>query len=221
MPGEVSLAHRGLLFLDELPEFHRNVLEVLRQPLEDGIVTIARAAATVTFPCQFMLVAAMNPCPCGYYGDPKRECRCTSLQIQRYRNRISGPLLDRIDIHIEVPSVAFEQLSGMEPGESSAIMRERVVQTREVQRRRFAHHKGVHCNADMGAKQSQKFAQPDEQAAALLKHAIAELNFSARAYNRILKVSRTIADMAGADTIGAEHISEAIQYRALDRSLWG
>ena len=219
IPGEVSLAHRGVLFLDEFPEFHRNVLEVLRQPLEDGVVTISRAATSVTFPCEFMLVAAMNPCPCGYFSDPKRECRCTPRQIIKYRNKISGPLLDRIDIHIEVPSMAYEELSALQPGESSAEMRERTTAARNIQRERFANDARTHCNADMSAKQMQKYCNPTEGAQDLLKMAIAELNFSARAYNRILKVARTIADMDGADHIEEQHISEAIQYRSLDRPI--
>ena len=200
MPGEVSLAHRGVLFLDELPEFDRNVLEVMRQPLEDGQVTIARAAATVTFPCRFMLVAAMNPCPCGYLGDPRRECRCGSTTIQRYRSRISGPLLDRIDIHIEVPAMRYEELSSLQPGEPSSSIRDRVSSARSIQQAR-------HCTLS-------------DDAHALLRHAISELNFSARAYDRILKVSRTIADLAGRAAIAADDVQEAIQYRTLDRQLW-
>ncbi|MFT5126402.1 MAG: magnesium chelatase family protein [Candidatus Omnitrophota bacterium] len=220
VPGEVSLAHHGILFLDELPEFARNVLEVMRQPLEDGQVTISRAAATVTFPCQFMLVAAMNPCPCGYHGDPQRECRCSQKQITNYRNRISGPLLDRIDIHIEVPSVNYNELSSMEPGESSAIIRERVIQARKTQQARFKELPHVHCNANMGARELNKHCLLQPEAQDMMKMAINELNFSARAYDRILKVSRTIADLAGSETIEGEHVSEAIQYRTLDRELW-
>jgi magnesium chelatase family protein len=220
IPGEVSLAHRGVLFLDELPEFHRNVLEVLRQPLEDGVVTIARAAASLTFPCCFMLVAAMNPCPCGYFGDPRRECRCTQTQIQNYRNKISGPLLDRIDIHIEVPAMRYQELSSLQKGEPSAALRERIMQARRVQQQRFRGLKRVHSNAAMGPKQIQKFCtlQPDAQEA--LKMAIMEMNFSARAYDRILKVARTIADMDQSEEIRQNHIHEAIQYRTLDRNLW-
>lgn len=220
MPGEVSLAHHGVLFLDEFPEFHRNVLEVLRQPLENGSVTISRAAASLTFPCQFMLVSAMNPCPCGYFGDRKRECRCTPLQIRNYRNKISGPLLDRIDIHIEVPSVGYQELSSLGAGEPSAIIRERVFAARAIQRTRFKGLRKVHCNATMRAKDMSKFCQLKEDAQLLLKMAISELNFSARAYDRILKVARTIADLAGAEQIESEHISEAIQYRTLDRQFW-
>ena len=220
MPGEVSLAHHGVLFLDELPEFHRNVLEVLRQPLEDGWVAIARAAASVTFPCRFMLVAAMNPCQCGYYGDPKRECRCLPTQIQNYRNRISGPLLDRIDIHIEVPAISYQDLSSMGRGESSAAIRERVVRCRAVQQERFKGMARLHCNADMGSREIQRFCETKREAQELLKMAVTELNFSARAYDRILKVARTIGDLAGADEIGPDHVTEAIQYRTLDRDLW-
>ena len=220
MPGEVSLAHRGILFLDELPEFARNVLEVMRQPLEDGKVTISRAAAQVTFPCQFMLVAAMNPCPCGYHGDPKRQCRCSSKQIQAYRNRISGPLLDRIDIHIEVPAMRFEDLSSLKPGEDSESMRSRVEQARQLQQRRFSGRVGVHCNADMGARDTAKHCNLDDDAREGLRQAIHELNFSARAYDRIVKVSRTIADLAGEDVITGDHVHEAIGYRTLDRQVW-
>lgn len=220
IPGEVSLAHRGVLFLDELPEFHRNVLEVLRQPLEDGVVTISRAASSVTFPCEFMLVAAMNPCPCGYFADPQRECRCTQRQILKYRNKISGPLLDRIDIHIEVPSMAYDELAALDAGEPSAVIRDRATAARNRQRERFQGNGRAHCNADMGSKQVQAHCQPTEGAQDLLKMAISELNFSARAYNRILKVSRTIADLEGAEQIEPHHVTEAIQYRTLDRQLW-
>ena len=221
MPGEVSLAHHGVLFLDELPEFHRNVLEVMRQPLEDGRVTISRAAASVTFPCRFMLVAAMNPCPCGYYGDSKKDCRCSPNNIARYRSKISGPLLDRMDIQIEVPAVSYQDLSSLERGESSAEIRKRVVAARKIQQERFARVKSVACNAQMGSKELQKYCQLDEGPQGLLKMAITELNFSARAYDRILKVARTIADLAGADKIDEGHISEAIQYRSLDRQWQG
>ena len=217
MPGEVSLAHHGVLFLDELPEFHRNVLEVMRQPLEDGQVTIARAAASLTFPCRFMLVAAMNPCPCGYYGDTKRECRCNSVQIQRYRAKVSGPLLDRIDIHVEVPSVKYQDLSSAERGEPSAQIRERVIKARRAQHARFQASPKVTCNAVMRSKDIQKFCKLETEAQDLLKIAMADLNFSARAYDRILKVARTIADLSESETIQSSHISEAIQYRALDR----
>ena len=221
MPGEVSLAHHGVLFLDELPEFHRNVLEVMRQPLEDGKVTISRAAASVTFPCQFTLIAAMNPCPCGYYGDTKKDCRCSPHAIARYRSKISGPLLDRMDIQIEVPSVSYQDLSSLEKGESSAVIRERVLAARRIQQERFKHLKSVKCNAQMRSKEIQKYCHLGEGPQALLKMAITELNFSARAYDRILKVARTIADLAAAEDIGEEHISEAIQYRSLDRQWQG
>ncbi len=220
MPGEVSLAHRGVLFLDELPEFHRNVLEVLRQPLEDGVVTISRAAASVMFPCQFMLVSAMNPCPCGYFGDPKHECRCTPLQIQRYRNRISGPLLDRIDIHIEVPSIRYQELSSIGTGEPSAAIRERILTARTIQQDRFKKLRKVHCNAAMRSKDLQKYCELNPDSQDLLKMAITDLHFSARAYDRILKVSRTIADLEGSGEIQSHHVSEAIQYRTLDRQMW-
>ena len=223
LPGEVSLAHNGVLFLDELPEFHRNVLEVMRQPLEDGTVSIARAAASVTFPCRFMLVAAMNPCPCGHYGDAKRECRCTPIQMQRYRNRISGPLLDRIDIHVEVPAMEYQQLASLEKGEGSAQIRARVVASRVVQRERFAKGKSahaIHCNANMRSKDVHKHCVLDDAAQALLKAAMADLHLSARAYDRILKVARTIADLAGAADIAADHVAAAIQYRSLDRQYW-
>ena len=223
MPGEVSLAHNGVLFLDELPEFHRNVLEVMRQPLEDGVVTIARAAASVAFPCRFMLVAAMNPCPCGHYGDARKPCRCTAIQMQRYRNRISGPLLDRIDIHVEVPAMEYQQLASLEKGEPSSVIRERVVASRTVQRERFARSGGrhaVHCNAGMRTKDVHKHCVLDGEAQGLLKAAMADLHLSARAYDRILKVARTIADLAGAANIAADHIAEAVQYRSLDRSYW-
>lgn len=220
MPGEVSLAHRGVLFLDELPEFHRNVLEVLRQPLEDGHVTISRAAASLDFPSKFMLVAAMNPCPCGYAGDPKRECRCSQQKIQAYRNRISGPLLDRIDLHIEVPPVPYEKLSDCRRGDSSAVIRARVCACRALQRERFKGAPGITCNAEMPSRVAQTVCRLDSEAADLLRMAMTELNFSARAYDRILKVARTIADMEGSADIRSPHVSEAIQYRTLDRMMW-
>ncbi len=220
IPGEVSLAHRGVLFLDELPEFHRNVLEVLRQPLEDGVVTISRAASSVTFPCEFMLVAAMNPCKCGFFGDSQRECRCSQREVLKYRNKISGPLLDRIDIHIEVPSMAYDELAALDAGEPSAEIRGRATEARRRQRARFNGDGRVHCNAGMGAKLMQTHCRATEEAQDLLKMAISELNFSARAYDRILKVSRTIADLEGVEQIEMHHVSEAIQYRTLDRQLW-
>lgn len=220
VPGEVSLAHHGVLFLDELPEFKRNVLEVMRQPLEDGRVTISRATVSLTFPCRFMLVAAMNPCPCGFYGDPQRECRCTPTQISRYRSRVSGPLLDRIDLHVEVPAISYKELSSTEPGETSAAMRVRVVAARRVQQERFRTTAGVHCNASMRAREIQKYCGINEEARSMLKLAIQEMHFSARAYDRILKVARTIADLDGCDAIETGHIGEAIQLRSLDRQIW-
>lgn len=220
MPGEVSLAHRGVLFLDELPEFHRNVLEVLRQPLEEGHVTISRAAATVTFPCHFMLVAAMNPCACGYFGDPKRECRCKPVQIQNYRNKISGPLLDRIDLHVEVPTIHYQQLASIVPGDTSNTIRARVIAARRIQQDRFKSLRRIHSNAGMRSKEIQKFCPLCPDAQEVLKMAITELNFSARAYDRIIKVARTIADLAATEHIQANHMQEAIQYRTLDRQLW-
>ena len=220
MPGEVSLAHHGVLFLDELPEFKRNVLEVMRQPLEDGYVTISRAAASVTYPSKFMLVAAMNPCPCGYYTDPRRDCRCSPTQIQRYRNKISGPLLDRIDIHIEVPAVRYSELTSLEKGEPSASIRKRILAVRKIQQERFKDDPGIYCNADIRASDLQKYCRLDEKSNQLLKNAINGLHFSARAYNRILKVSRTMADMGGREDIHSDDISEAVQYRTLDKQLW-
>ncbi|AKJ65048.1 YifB family Mg chelatase-like AAA ATPase [Kiritimatiella glycovorans] len=216
-PGEVSLAHHGVLFLDELPEFQRAVLEVLRQPLEDGEVTIARAAATVTFPSRFILVASMNPCPCGYYGDPRRACRCTPRQIRRYRDRLSGPLLDRIDLHVEVPAVSARELQSSQNGESSSAVRRRVVAARQRQQRRFAASPPVRCNAAMPARLVRRSCRPDDGAAALLRMAMDEQHLSARAHDRILKVARTIADLEGCEDLKPEHISEAIQYRSLDR----
>jgi magnesium chelatase family protein len=219
-PGEVSLAHNGVLFLDELPEFHRSTLEVMRQPLEDGRVTVSRAAGSVTFPSEFMLVAAMNPCPCGYFGDLKRECRCAPTQVQRYRQRISGPLLDRIDLHIEVPSVEYRDISSERAEESSSAIRERVAAARKRQQSRFATDRKTNCNARMGTKQLKQFCKLDDESQELIRVAMTELNLSARAYDRILKVARTIADLAAVDAIGAEHVSEAIQYRSFDRTLW-
>lgn len=217
MPGEVSLAHHGVLFLDELPEFARNVLEVMRQPLEDGQVTISRAASSLTFPCRFMLVAAMNPCPCGYYGDPKQPCRCTPTQIQRYRARVSGPLLDRIDIQIDVPSVRYEELTSLKPGEPSAAIRERVLRARRIQQNRFVDNPRVYCNAGMGTRELNAFCRLDGDCHQMLRMAMEDMNLSARAYDRILKVARTLADLEEQQTIQANHLAEAIQYRSLDR----
>ena len=219
-PGEVSLAHRGVLFLDELPEFHRRVLEVLRQPLEDGAVTIARSAGTLTFPADFMLVAAMNPCPCGYAGDPKRACRCAEAAVRNYRARVSGPLLDRIDLHIDVPSVPFEALADKAPGEPSAAIRARILKVRAIQTERYRHLPGIRCNADLPAGKLQTFCPMEPAAAAILRSAMDELALTARAYTRILRVARTIADMAGAELIAQAHLFEAIQYRSLDRAAW-
>ncbi len=218
-PGEVSLAHNGVLFLDELPEFRRQTLEVMRQPLEDGYVTISRAAGTLSFPSRFMMIAAMNPCPCGYYGDPKRECRCSPPQIEKYRQRISGPLLDRIDLHVEVPLVDYQELASEEVGETSAEVRRRVEAAREKQQERFAQHTDVVCNASMSSKLMREHCKIDAQASGYLEHAMNELNFSARAHDRILKVSRTLADLEGTHEIQAQHVLEAIQYRTLDRKL--
>ncbi len=215
-PGEVSLAHNGVLFLDELPEFRKNVLEVLRQPLEDGYVTISRASMSLTYPARFMLVAAMNPCPCGFYGSTKHPCSCTHLHIQKYRSRISGPLLDRIDMHIEVPALNYKDLASTDQGESSEKIGKRVNQTRQRQRERFS-GKSVHCNAQMTNRLIKKFCMIDAESQKLLELAVNRLGLSARAYSRILKIARTIADIEGEDFVKSLHISEAIQYRNLDR----
>jgi magnesium chelatase family protein len=217
-PGEISLAHNGVLFLDELPEFKRTVLETMRQPLEDGKVTISRAAGTMTFPSQCMLVAAMNPTP---DGKMPHESKSTPREIQNYLGRISGPLLDRIDLHIEVPQVKFREMSNAAPGESSALIRERVIAARERQHARFAAKPGITCNARMGARELKAFCEMDESTRDLLKHAMTEYNLSARAYDRILKVARTIADLRDGQNISSEDVSEAIQYRSLDRQIWG
>jgi len=219
-PGEVSFAHHGVLFLDELPEFKKNVLEVLRQPIEEGRVTVSRSKMSVEFPSNFMLAAAMNPCPCGYYTDPNRECTCTIGMIERYMSKVSGPLLDRIDIHIEVPAVNFKDLSSANLGETSEQIRNRVVAARKVQQERFKEFPRLHSNADMGSKEVRIFCNLDSAGAELLKIAMNNLGLSARAYDRILKVSRTIADLEGEENILPRHISEAIQYRTLDRELW-
>ena len=218
-PGEISLAHNGVLFLDELPEFKRQVLEVLRQPLEDRVVTISRAKFTVEYPASLMLVAAMNPCPCGYYNHPDKDCVCAPGVVQKYLNKVSGPLLDRIDIHIEVTPVPFSELSEERPTEKSADMRERVIAARKVQQDRYAGKK-MHCNAQMGSKELREICRIDATGKALLEKAMDRLGLSARAYDRILKVSRTIADMAGSPDIRTEHLAEAIQYRSLDRESW-
>jgi len=217
-PGEVSLAHNGVLFLDELPEFKKNVLEVLRQPLEDGKVTIARAITSLTYPARIMLVAAMNPCPCGFYSDPQHECTCTIPQIQRYRSRVSGPLLDRIDIHIEVPAVRYQDLTQWQEGESSLRIRNRVKGARAIQHERFR-GKRVFCNAQMTSRYLKRYCQIDEQGDRLLEQAMSKFGLSARGYTRILKVARTIADLEGTEAIALHHLSEAIQYRTLDRGV--
>ena len=219
-PGEISLAHNGVLFLDEMPELARSVLEVLRQPLEDRRITISRAKYNVEYPCSFMLIASMNPCPCGYYGDPTHHCACTPGQIQRYMNKISGPLLDRIDIHCEIQAVPFAQLSQMRPGEPSESIRERVIRARKIQEDRFQSYKGIHCNAMMTEKMLHEFAEPDTASLEMLRMAMERLKLSARAYNRILKVARTIADLAGCEKVESMHIAEAIGYRNLDRGDW-
>jgi magnesium chelatase family protein len=220
-PGEVSLAHQGVLFLDELPEFERSVLEVLRQPLEDQKVTISRAAMSLTFPASFMLAAAMNPCPCGFWNDPTRECRCTPLQIQRYVGRISGPLLDRIDIHIDVPAVKFKELTGDTPPdiEPSASIRERVIRARAAQQDRFADEQ-IYANAAMTPRMIRLYCRIDQESEQMLERAMTRLGLSARAYDRILKVSRTIADLEGAEDIRSPHVAEAVGYRSLDRTYW-
>jgi len=217
-PGEVSLADNGVLFLDELPEFRKNVLEVLRQPMEDGQVTISRANATVTYPASFMLVAAMNPCPCGFLGDPKRECRCSFLQIQRYRSKISGPLMDRIDIHLEVPSVPYKELSHVNGGASSKEIYERVMKAREVQSERF-HKMGFHTNSRMSSRHIREFCKIDSDSSALLEKAMEKFGLSARAHARILKIARTIADLEASPEITSSHVAEGIQYRSLDRRI--
>ena len=227
-PGEISLAHNGVLFCDELPEFQRSVLEVLRQPLEDRIINISRAKYTVTYPCSFMFVASMNPCPCGYYNHPTKQCVCTPGQIQRYLNKISGPLMDRIDIHCEVQTVPFAQLSKMQPGEPSANIRERVIAARKIQTERFSSlpvgeggaRGRIHCNAQMTERMLHLFAEPDAASMDMLRMAMERLKLSARAYSRILKVARTIADLAGSEKVQSHHIAEAIGYRNLDRGDW-
>ncbi|MCB2222040.1 MAG: ATP-binding protein [Bacteroidetes bacterium] len=220
-PGEISLAHNGVLFLDELPEFKRTVLEVMRQPMEERIVTISRAKISVEYPASFMLVAAMNPCPCGYYNHPEKECSCAPGIVQRYLNKISGPLLDRIDIHVEVVPVPFRELSEERVGEKSDVVRKRVIAARKIQEERFAESKGVYSNAQMSSKQLRQICRLDETGATLLKNAMEKLSLSARAYDRILKVARTIADLDASEKISPEHIAEAIQYRSLDRENWG
>ncbi|WP_010422530.1 YifB family Mg chelatase-like AAA ATPase [Anaerophaga thermohalophila] len=219
-PGEISLAHNGVLFLDELPEFKRSVLEVMRQPLEDRTISISRARFTIDYPASFMMVASMNPCPCGYYNHPEKTCVCSPGVVQKYLSRISGPLLDRIDIHIEVVPVPFDKLAAQKPAETSNTVRERVIKARAIQSERFRKTKNVHCNAQMNTRLLTKYATPDPSGQAILKNAMEKLDLSARAYDRILKVSRTIADLEGCENIEAHHVAEAVQYRSLDRSGW-
>ena len=219
-PGEISLAHNGVLFLDELPEFKRTVLEVMRQPLEDRKICISRAKFSIEYPASFMLVASMNPCPCGYYNHPDRECVCGPGMVQKYLSRISGPLLDRIDIHIEIVPVPFEKLAEMKDSETSEAVRERVIRAREIQEQRFKDIDGVYCNAQMSSKQQRTFALPDKAGSELLKNAMQRLNLSARAYDRIIKVARTIADLDDSEHVLSNHIAEAINYRNLDREGW-
>ena len=227
-PGEISLAHNGVLFIDEMPELARSVLEVLRQPLEDRTISISRAKYNVEYPCSFMLIASMNPCPCGYYGDPTHHCNCTPGQISRYLSKISGPLLDRIDIHCEIQAVPFAQLSQMQPGEPSSVIRERVIKARQIQTERFSSlslgegggRGRIHCNAQMTERMLHEFAEPDAASLDMLRMAMERLKLSARAYSRILKVARTIADLAGSEKVQSMHIAEAIGYRNLDRGDW-
>ncbi len=219
-PGEISLAHNGVLFMDELPEFQRSTLEVLRQPLEDHHITISRVKDTVEYPCNFMFVASMNPCPCGYYNHPTKQCVCTPGQIVRYLNKISGPLLDRIDIHCEILPLTFSEISQAKAGESSAVIRERVIAARKIQEERFRNTPGVYCNAQMTERMLHEFAEPDADSLDMLRMAMERLKLSARAYSRILKVARTIADLAGSEKVEAMHIAEAIGYRNLDRGDW-
>lgn len=220
-PGEISLAHNGVLFLDELPEFKRTVLEVMRQPMEERRVSISRAKVSIDFPASFMLIASMNPCPCGYFNHPEKECTCSPIMVQRYLNKVSGPLLDRIDLHVEVTPVSFNELSSQQSSEQSDAIRERVIKAREIQEERFGDSNGVYSNAQMSSKQLKEICQISQIGQTLLKSAMDKLNLSARAYDRILKVSRTIADIDGSEEIKPEHLAEAIQYRSLDREGWG
>lgn len=219
-PGEISLAHNGVLFLDELPEFKRNVLEVLRQPLEDRVINISRARFSVNFPASFMLVSSMNPCPCGYYNHPDKVCQCPPGVVKKYLNRISGPLMDRIDIHIEIVPVPFRDLSELKEAESSEVIRNRVIAARQRQSERFKENKNIYSNAQMSGRMIRKYCRIDESSAAIMKNAMEKLGLSARAYDRILKVSRTIADLEGTENIESHHIAEAINYRNLDREGW-
>lgn len=220
-PGEISLAHNGVLFLDELPEFSRSVLEVLRQPLEDRHISISRAKYCLDYPASFMMVASMNPCPCGYYNHPTKACVCNPGQVHRYVNKISGPLLDRIDLHIEIVPLSYEAMASTTQAESSANIRERVIRARKIQEKRFENHKGIYCNAQMESKLLHQYATPDEKGLNLLRNAMNRLNLSARAYDRILKVARTIADLEGSEKVLSHHLAEAISYRSLDRESWG
>lgn len=220
MPGEICLSHNGILFLDELPEFSRGVLETMRQPLEDRVITVSRSRYSLTLPCSFMLVASMNPCPCGYLHNPTHQCVCSPGQVQRYMNKISGPLMDRIDIQVEVASVPFEDIALAPKGESSATIRERVIAARKIQSERFKNNKGIHCNAQMTKALMEKYASLDAECTNLLRDAMKSRNLSARAYDRIIKVARTIADLEGAENIGHDHIAEAVGYRNMDRDNW-
>ena len=221
MPGEISLAHNGVLFLDEFPEFPRQALEVLRQPIEDRVITVARAKYTVDYPASFMLVASMNPCPCGYYGHPTKPCTCSPGAVARYMNRISGPLLDRIDLQVEIQPVSFDDMANTAPAESSEDIRKRVIDARAVQQLRFQNEKGIYCNAQMNSRLLHKYAWPDEAGLAKLKDRMTKLNMSARAFDRILRVARTIADLDRSDRVLVSHIAEAIGYRSLDRANYG
>jgi len=220
-PGEISLAHNGVLFLDELPEFKRTVLEVMRQPLEDRCITISRARFSVEYPASLMLVASMNPCPCGYYNHPTKECVCAPGMVPKYLNKISGPLLDRIDIHLEVVPVPFKKLSELNETENSTTIRERVIRARQIQSERYNGQEGIFCNAQMSSRQIREYVELDATSNTLLKNAMERLGLSARAYDRILRVARTIADLEGSAVVDSTHISEAIQYRSLDRESWG
>jgi len=220
-PGEISLAHNGVLFLDELPEFKRSVLEVLRQPLEDRIINISRARYAIQYPASFMMVASMNPCPCGFFNHPDKKCTCGNGHVQKYLSRVSGPLLDRIDLHIEVVPVGFDKLAALPPAESSSHIRERIIRAREIQSQRFIDLPGIYSNSQMSSRVMRKFVRIDEPGRLILKQAMERLGLSARAYDRILKVSLTIADLEGSPAIKPYHLAEAVNYRTLDRDMWG